>query len=60
MSRNKKLRKGIESIIAQKELHRQKMEDALAAGDDNLASYHRKEIEGMTQQEENKLRRLKK
>ncbi|MBM3304021.1 MAG: hypothetical protein FJY76_02900 [Candidatus Aenigmarchaeota archaeon] len=60
MSRNKKLRKGIESIIAQKERHRQRMEDAIAAGDDNLASYLGKEVEGMTQQEKRKLRQLKK
>jgi len=58
MSRKKKLRKGIESIDRQIELHVAKREEARAAGDSGLVNYFDNEIEHMKDDKEKKKRQL--
>jgi hypothetical protein len=58
MSRNKKLRKGIESIERQIEFHKAKREEARSAGDMGLVYYFDKEIGQMIEDREKKKRQL--
>jgi peptidoglycan hydrolase CwlO-like protein len=58
MSRNKKLRKSIESIDKQIEMHMAKREEARRRGDLGLAGYFDKEIEHMKSDIENRKRKL--
>ncbi len=58
MSRNKNLRKNIESIDRQIELHLAKREEARIKGDSGLVGYFDKEIENMKNDKENKRRKL--
>ncbi len=58
MSRNKKLRKSIESIDRQIELHLAKREEARVKGDFGLAGYFDKETGHMQDDKESKKRQL--
>ena len=59
-SRKKRLRKGIESINKQIEIHEQKKTHAKKQKDEFLEEYYRKEILGMIEQKKKKEKQLKK
>jgi len=60
VKRKKRLKKGIESIKEQIELHKQKRKEAEEQGQEELVSYYDKEIEGMETQQEKKEEQLEK
>lgn len=45
MSERKRIRKGLESVRKQIELHKKKLENAIKEGKAELADYYKKEIE---------------
>jgi len=60
MNRKKRLKKGIESLEKQIEIHEKKLEEAEKEGNYELGSYYKKEINGLKKVKNNKKKILEK
>ena len=58
MSKRKRIRKGLESVRKQIELHKNKLENAIKEGKAELADYYKKEIERLVSEVERRERLL--
>ncbi|MBU3923579.1 MAG: hypothetical protein KJ592_01565 [Nanoarchaeota archaeon] len=54
MKRSKRLRKGIESLERQRDIHLEKLEKVIEEGDEYLINYYKKELEGIEIEKEKK------
>ncbi len=54
MNRKKRLKKGIESIEKQIELHKDKLKNAVDEGNEELARYYEKDIERLDKEKDKK------
>ena len=54
MNRKKRLKKGIESIEKQIDLHKDKLKNAVDEGNEELARYYEKDIERLDKEKEKK------
>jgi len=54
MNRKKRLKKGIESIEKQIELHKDKLKNAVDKGNEELARYYEKDIERLDKEKDKK------
>jgi len=60
VKRKKRLKKGIESIEKQIDIHGEKLKEAVGRGDDELVSYYKKELIMLEKEEDKKKEQLKK
>lgn len=58
MKRKKRLKKGIESIKKQIEIHENKLEEAKERGDEELVGYYEGEIENLKKRKEDRKEKL--
>ena len=58
VKREKRLKKGIDSLEKQKEVHEQKLEKAINEGDEYLERYYTKEIAALESDKKYKLSKL--
>jgi len=58
MKRKKRLKKGIESIERQIEIHEEKLKEAVKKGDEELVGYYDKEIIRLEKEENKKKEKL--
>lgn len=58
MKRKKRLKKGIESIKNQVDVHEEKLKEAKEKGDEELTRYYEKEIGNLEKEEEKKKEQL--
>lgn len=59
MKRKKRLKKGIESLKKQIEIHEDKLEEAKKRGNEELTRYYEGEIEKMEERKENRVGKLR-
>lgn len=58
MKRKKRLKKGVESLKKQIEIHEEKLEEAIEKGDEELAQYYEREIVDLMKEESKKKKQL--
>ena len=56
MNRKKRLKKGIESLEKQIDIHKDKLKEAVSDGNEELAVYYEKDIERLYKEKEKKKR----
>lgn len=56
MNRKKRLKKGIESLEKQIDIHKDKLKEAVGEGNEELALYYEKDIERLFKEKEKKKR----